>query len=153
MQSLLGSTLTWLTCSLNNSALHLALIRIPTTKWWFSQSLPGKLVDEGSARSLTSQHGWKSMLHMYVLVLGSQFPETLPDLVSSELFIVKHSKRFRYPSRLLYDVEYRKWAAIHHIRNRSTTNSELYSLAFTGQALAINWCPICQVEGGNHTYD
>ena len=36
---------------------------------------------------------------------------------------------------------------------RSTTNLELYSLAFTGKALGINWCPICQVEGGNHTYD
>ena len=43
-----------------------------------------------------------------MLVLGSQFPEALPDLVSFELLIVKHSKRFRYPSWVFYDVEYRK---------------------------------------------
>ena len=89
----------------------------------------------------------------YVLALSKKFPEALPNLVSYQLFIVKHSKRFRYPSWLFYDVEYRKWAAVNRIRNWSSTNSELYSLAFTGQAVGINWCPICQVEGGNHTYD
>ena len=130
-QSSLGSILTWPICSLNNLVLHLAPFRIPATKWWFFQSPPWKLIDEGSARSPTSQHGWKSML-----VLGSQFPEALPDLVSFELLIVKHSKRFRYPSWVFYDVEYRKWVAKHHIRNWSTTNPELYSIAFTGKALA-----------------
>ena len=88
-----------------------------------------------------------------LLALSSRFPETLRDLITYQLFIVKHSKRFKYPSWLFYDVEYRKWAAANNIRNWSITNSELYSLAFTGQALAINWCPVCQVEGGNHTYD
>ena len=96
---------------------------------------------------------WVEVFTTYLLVLSSRFPETLRDLISYQLFIVKHSKRFRYPSWLFYDVEYRKWAAVNHIKNWSITNPELYSLAFTGQALAINWCPICQVEGGNHTYD
>ena len=100
---------------------------------------------------ITDMATWVKVYATYVLVLSSQFPETLPDLVSYEFFIVKNSKRFRYPSLLLYDVEYRKWAAIHRIRNWSTTNSELYSLAFMGQALVINWCPICQVEGGLST--
>ena len=81
-----------------------------------------------------------------LLALSSRFPETFRD----QLFIVKHSKRFRYPSWLIYD---KKLAAANNIRNWSITNSELYSLAFTNQAPAINWCPICQVEGGNHTYD
>ena len=93
-------------------------------------------------RQITDIATWVEVYATYVLVLGSQFPEALLDLVSYELFIVKHSKRFRYPSWLFYDVEYRKWAAIHHIRNWSTTNPEVYSL---------DWCPICQVEGGNHT--
>ena len=87
-------------------------------------------------RQITDIATWVEVYATYVLVLSSQFPETLPDLVSYKLFIVKNSKRFRYPSLLFYDVEYRKWAAIHCIRNWSTTNSELYSLAFTGQALA-----------------
>ena len=92
-----------------------------------------------------------SMLHTYWYSVHSslKFYQTSFHTSSSLSSI---AKRFKYPSWLFYDVEYRKWAAIHHIRNWSTTNPELYSLAFTGQALAINWCPICQVEGSNHTY-
>ena len=88
---------------------------------------------------------------MYTLVLGSLFPEYLPYLVSYQLTIVKLSKRFRYPSWPFYDVEFRKWAATNGIKDWSKSNSELFALAFTGQA-ASTWCPICQVEG-DHTYD
>ena len=96
---------------------------------------------------------WVEVFTTYLLALSSRFPEMLRDLITYQLFIVKHSKRFKYPSWLFYDEEYRKWAAANNIRNWSITNSELYSLAFTGQALAIKWCPVCQVEGGNHTYE
>ena len=95
---------------------------------------------------------WVEVFSTYTLVLSSRFPESLPNLVSYQLTIVKLSKRFRYPSWLYYDVEYRKWASANHIRDWSQTNSELFALAFTGQAVSLSWCPVCQVEG-DHTYD
>ena len=93
---------------------------------------------------------WVEVYSTYILVLSTVFPEDLLNLVSYQLFIVK---QWMIQIPILAILWCRKWAAVNHIRNWSSTNSELYSLAFTGQAVAINWCPVCQIEGGNHTYD
>ena len=95
---------------------------------------------------------WFEVFSTYTLVLSSRFPEFLPNLVSYQLIIVKLSKHFRYPSWLYYDVEYCKLASANRIWDWSQTNLELFALAFTGQAVSLSWCPICQVEG-DHTYD
>ena len=104
-------------------------------------------------RQITDIATWVEVFSTYILVLSTQFPEYLPELVAYQLSIVKLSKRFRYPSWLFYDVEYRKWAAANRIKTWSKTNSELFALAFTGQAVGITWCPVCQVKGGDHMYD
>ena len=104
-------------------------------------------------RQITDIATWVEVFSTYILVLSTQFPEYWPELVAYQLSIVKLSKRFRYPSWLFYDAEYRKWAAVNHIKTWSKTNSELFALAFTGQAVGVTWCPVCQVEGGDHTYD
>ena len=62
---------------------------------------------------------WIEVFSIYILVLSSRFPEFLPNLISYQLTIVKLSKRFRYPSWLYYDVEYRKWAAANRIQDWS----------------------------------
>ncbi len=93
---------------------------------------------------------WVQLYSTYILILSSRHPQALPELIAYQLFIVKAAKKFRYPSWLYYDTEYRKWAATTHW---STINTQLYSLAFTGQGNPVSWCPICQVDGGNHTFD
>lgn len=95
---------------------------------------------------------WVKVFSTYTLVLSSCFPEVVPNLMLYQLTIVKLSKRFHYPSWLYYNVEYRKWASANQIQDWSQTNLELFTLAFTGQAVSLSWCPVCQVEG-DHTYD
>ncbi len=88
-----------------------------------------------------------------MLVLASKFPESLPELIAYQLLIVQHSIKFRYPSWLHYDTEFRQWAAVYHHKKWSQINPQIYALAFTGQGTSVSWCPMCQVDGGNHTYD
>ena len=70
-----------------------------------------------------------------------------------QLLIVKHSRKFRYPSWLHYDIEFRKWAANNNHRRWSQLNQEIYALAFSGQGVATVWCALCQIEGRSHTVD
>ncbi len=98
---------------------------------------------------------WVQLYCTYILILSSRHPQVLPELIPYQLFIVKAAKiktkkKFRYPSWLYYDTEFRKWAATTHRQEWSTINTQLYSLAFTGQGNPVSWC---QVDGGNHTFD
>ena len=94
-----------------------------------------------------------ALQHLYAHPLSSKHPHALPKLISYQLFIVNAAKKFRYPSWLYYDTEFRKWAAATQCQEWSGINTRLYALAFTGQGNPVSWCPICQVEGGNHTFD
>ena len=85
--------------------------------------------------------------------MGAAVQHLLPELIAYQLFIVKAAKKFRYPSWLYYDTEFRKWSATTHCQEWSTINTQLYSLTFTGQGNPVSWCPICQVDGRNHTFD
>ncbi len=61
------------------------------------------------------QHGYSSTARN-MLILSSKYPQAPPELISHQLFIVKAAMKFKYPSWLYYDTEYRKWAAAtqHH---------------------------------------
>ena len=73
-----------------------------------------------------------------MLVISSHFPEALPDLIAYQLLIVKQAKQFRYPSWLSYDIEFRKWAAATKTKAWAHINSEIYTLAFTGQGTMVS---------------
>ena len=88
-----------------------------------------------------------------MLVLGSTFPDQLPELIAYQLLIVKHSIKFEYPSWLRYDVDFRQWAASNGFHAWSQIHPQFYAFAFTAQGKATDWCPICYTDGGGHTYD
>ena len=88
-----------------------------------------------------------------MLVQATKHPEALPELISYQLLIVQHSQKFSYPSWLRYDIDFRTWAARTGTRKWSQINVLCYALAFTGQGSASHWCPMCFVDGGNHTID
>ena len=88
-----------------------------------------------------------------MLVLGTVHTEALPELIYYQLLIVQHSQKFRYPSRLPYDSDFRTWAAQTRTKAWSQINPQCYALAFTSQGSSSQCCPICFVDGGNHTID
>ncbi len=147
-QSSPGSTRTSRSCCLINS--HQPL----TPKSSFSRNVAGKARRSANGKSPISPHAWVQLYSTYMLILSSKHPQALPELISYQLFMVKAAKKFRYPSWLYYDTEFRKWATTTtHCQEWSTINTQLYSLTFTGQGNSVSWCPICQVDGGNHTFD
>ncbi len=130
--------------SSNLPASDSQLILIPQRNWE-TQKKKKRQIDD-----ITT---WVQLFSTYMLVLSSKYPHLLPELIAYQLFIIKAAKKFRYPSWLYYDTEFRKWASATHYLSWSVVNTQLYSLAFTGQGNPVQWCPICQVEGGTHTFD
>ena len=96
---------------------------------------------------------WVQVYSTYMLVLGSAFPDQLPDFIAYQLLIVKHSVKFDYPSWLRYKVDFRQWAAATGFHSWSWIHPQFYAFAYTAQGRATTWCPICHTEGGSHTYD
>ncbi len=96
---------------------------------------------------------WVQVYSTYTLILGSAFPNQLPELIAYQLLIVQHSIKFQYPSWLRYDVDFRQWAASNGFHSWSQIHPQFYAFAFTAQGKANTWCPICYTDGGNHTYD
>jgi hypothetical protein len=90
---------------------------------------------------------WVQVFSSYMLVLSTKYPEALPELISYQLLIVQHSQKFRYPSWLRYDIDFRTWAAQTGTRTWSQINPQCYALAFTGQGSSSQWCPICFIDG------
>lgn len=96
---------------------------------------------------------WIEVFSIYILALAPKYPDMLPELTAYQLLIVQHSRRFEYPSWLRYDMEFRQWAAINNCRQWSQIHPQLYAYAFTAHGRDTSWCPVCQLEGGNHSYD
>lgn len=96
---------------------------------------------------------WVQVFSTYMLVLASHSPAHALELISYQLLIVQHSKKFQYPSWLQYDTEFRQWAAANKCKTWSQIHPQIYAYAFTAQGKASSWCPVCQVDDGNHKYD
>ena len=80
-------------------------------------------------------------------------PAYHPESTSEyQLLMVNHSKGFEYPAWLHYDTEFRRWAATNQYTQWSQIHPQFYAFAFTGRGIAVGWCPICQIDGGNHIY-
>ncbi len=128
----------------NSSTTDPQIVLFPQRSWESQKKRKRQIIDIAT---------WVQLYSTYTLILSSRHPQVLPELIAYQLFIVKAAKKFRYPSWLYYDTEFRKWATTTHYQEWSTINTQLYSLAFTGQGNPVSWCPICQVDGGNHTFD
>ena len=96
---------------------------------------------------------WVQVYNTYMFVLGSAFPDQLPNFIAYQLLIVKHSVKFDYPSWLRYEVDFRQWAVATGFHSWSWMHPQFYAFAYTAQGRATTWCPICHTEGGSHTYD
>ena len=102
------------------------IVLLPQQTWETQRRKRRQIIDIAS---------WIHVYSTYMLIISSRFPEALPDLIAYQLLIVKQAKRFRYPSWLYYDIEFRKWAAATKTKEWAHINSEIYTLAFTGQGL------------------
>ncbi len=102
---------------------------------------------------------WVQLYGTYMFILSSKHLQATPELIPNQLFIMKAAMKFKYPSWLYYDTEYR-WAAA--TQPLSTDGLPQYSTINGHKAVfprlyltsnPVSRWPICQIDGGQHTFD
>ena len=94
---------------------------------------------------------WVQVYSIYMLILASKYPDSITELIAYQLMIVQHSAKFEYPSWLHYDTDFRQWAAANKYTTWSQIHPQFYT--FTAHGKGASWCPMCHMDGNNHTYD
>ena len=86
---------------------------------------------------------WIQCFSIYMVVVTRKRPERLAEMVAYQMIITKASQKYRWPSWLIYDQNFRMEAA-GNSQAWSKVEPGLYAQCFTGQARAAeNWCTTC----------
>ena len=88
---------------------------------------------------------WVQCFSLYTAIICSQSPGRITDLLGYMCQIVRASHRFKWPSWVIYDQNFRQEAAE---RNQTSDwariDSSLFAQCFTGQAKSSeSWCKSC----------
>ena len=94
-------------------------------------------------RQVTDIFSWMQCFTTYVSVLGPAYPEAIPELMAYAATIVRVSQDFSGLAWQRYDAGFRRQAALTGNRQWSRINATLYTMCFTGKALAITRCELC----------
>ena len=127
-----------------NSVNEASIVVLPSATWETQRRKRRQIPDIAT---------WVQLFSTYMLILAQRYPNSLTDLIQYQLLLVKQARKFRYPSWLYYDTEFRKAAFAGRSLSWAAVHPQIYALAFTNQGLPTAWCPICTVDNGQHTYD
>ena len=86
---------------------------------------------------------WIQCFAIYSAVLLIRHPERVQSLLMYSATIARLSKKFRWPSWIIYDQYFRQEAADTGKADWSKIDSSIYTQCFTGMALTDGWCSIC----------
>lgn len=116
-----------------------------------SQPLEGQLVVIQAADLVQSRRlipdlaTWVQCFGIYTAVVTQKKPDKLPELLAYQATVAKASQKYRWPSWLIYDQNFRMEAAGKPETSWAQMDPGLYTQCFTGQArTAENWCTTCQ---------
>ena len=88
---------------------------------------------------------WTQCFVMYVSVISTHQPQRVPDLMAYMSLIIKASQKYRYPSWIVYDQNFRQQAAEVGSTEWARVDPSIYTQCFTGMALNTEgWCKFCQ---------
>lgn len=89
---------------------------------------------------------WSQCFALYVAVLAPVQPERVPELMAYQAIIAKASLKYRWPSWVVYDQNFRQeMAGNNSLQSWARVDPSTYALCFTGQAISSeNWCTRCQ---------
>ena len=87
---------------------------------------------------------WLQCCALYMALVCSRNPGRLNDLIGYMAQIAKTSLRFRWPSWVIYDLNFRQEAASRGIPDWAHLDPSLFAQCFTGQAKQQEaWCKTC----------
>ena len=88
---------------------------------------------------------WVQCFSLYAAVLIAKSPERAPSLLSYMATICKFSKRYKWPSWIIYDEQFRQEAAETGKSDWSKTDGGIHSYCFNGQCIDTSpWCSSCK---------
>ena len=112
------------------------------------QALEGQviMVDLASTKKVVPDLAtWSQCFAIYVAVVAAHQPDRLAELMAYQASIAKASKKFKWPSWVIYDQNFRQEAAGNPGQSWAKVDPSIYAQCFTGQARsAENWCMKCQ---------
>ena len=87
---------------------------------------------------------WAQCFAVYTMVLCSKAPNRLPDLLGYQFQLAKLSQRFKWPSWVIFDQNFRQRAAETGLTAWSTLDPTTFALCFTNQTNeGEQWCDTC----------
>ena len=115
------------------------------------QSLDGQIIVVQAADLLQTRKlipdlaTWVQCFSIYVATLATKFPGRIPELMAYQTIVAKASMKYRWPSWVVYDQNFRQEAAGNPTQSWAKVDPSIYAQCFTGQALTSeNWCTKCQ---------
>ena len=97
-----------------------------------------------SRRLISDLATWSQCFAIYAAVMSSAFPDRAPTLWAYMAIIAKAKARYKWPSWVVYDINFRHQAAGTGLTDWSKVDPSLYSECFNGMALsAEGWCSHC----------
>ena len=116
-----------------------------------SQAFEGQLVVVQAAdlmqarKTIPDLATWVQCFGLVTAVVARQTPERVPELMAYLAIITKASQKYKWPSWVIYDQNFRMDAAGNPAQVWSKVDPSIYAQCFTGQALSTeNWCSRCQ---------
>ncbi len=116
-----------------------------------SQALEGQIVVVQAAELLQARKiipdlaTWVQCFSLYASVVALSSPARISELMAYLTVIAKASQRYRWPSWIVYDQNFRQEAAGNPSQSWARVDPSIYAQCFTGQALSSeNWCTRCQ---------
>ena len=87
---------------------------------------------------------WCQCFATYAAIVCSQVPERAGDLLGYSSQIARASQKYKWPSWVIYDQNFRQDAADRGVTEWSRLDPSLYTQCFTGQAKSNDsWCRSC----------
>ena len=87
---------------------------------------------------------WLQCCALYTAIICSRNPGRLTDLLGYMAQIPKASQRFKWPSWVVYDLNFRQEAASRDSTDWAHLDPSLFAQCFTGQAKQNEaWCKVC----------
>ena len=98
-----------------------------------------------SRKTIPDYATWSQCFALYVAVFAAEHPRMLGDLMGYQSLIARVSKKYKWPSWVIYDQNFRQEAASAPDQPLSKADPSLYAQCFTGQERSNeNWCSKCQ---------
>ena len=87
---------------------------------------------------------WLQCFALYVATLAPLQPGRVPEMMAYQTIIAKASQKYRWPSWIVYDQNFRQEAANNPAQSWTKMEPSIYAQCFTGQAISPkNWCVHC----------